>query len=122
MFFHLVLFSLFRMFLDQRLCPGMGAKGVGPLCPLMSPLLRDLHPTCVRCRGSRCTADLTCDICKGWSVQQWEAFCKSALMVDAINLALQALLLPLLHRPIPLCLLLRKLGAFSLLRDLPPIL
>ena len=38
------------------------------------PLFRDLHPACARCRGVRCTADVTCDICKDWSVAQWEAF------------------------------------------------
>ena len=42
----------------------------------MSPLFRDLHPTCARCRGVKCTADVTCDICKDWSVTQWEAFLK----------------------------------------------
>ena len=42
----------------------------------MSPLFRDPHPTCARCRGVKCTADVTCDICKDWSVAQWEAFLK----------------------------------------------
>ena len=36
----------------------------------MSPLLRDPHPACARCRGIKCTADVTCDICKDWSVAQ----------------------------------------------------
>ena len=42
----------------------------------MFPIFRDLHPTCASCRGWKCTADVTCDICKDWSVAQWEAFLK----------------------------------------------
>ena len=42
----------------------------------MSPLFRDSHPTCARCRGHRCFSDVTCNICKDWSVTQWEAFLK----------------------------------------------
>ena len=42
----------------------------------MSPLFRNQHPTCVRCRGTKCAADVTCDICKDWSVAQWESFLK----------------------------------------------
>ena len=42
----------------------------------MPPLFRDPHPTCVGCRGVKCTADVTCDICKDWSVMQLEAFLK----------------------------------------------
>ena len=40
------------------------------------PHIRDPHPTCARCRGVKCIADVTCDICKDWSVAQWEAFLK----------------------------------------------
>ena len=40
------------------------------------PIFRDPHPTSARCRGIKCTADVTCDICKDWSVVQWEAFLK----------------------------------------------
>ena len=36
----------------------------------------DSHPTCSRCRDRNCTANMTCDICKDWSVAQWEAFLK----------------------------------------------
>ena len=42
----------------------------------MSPIFRSPHPTCARCRGIKCSADVTCDICKDWSVSQWEAFLK----------------------------------------------
>ena len=42
----------------------------------MPPLFRDLHPTCARCRGVKCTADVTCDISKDWSMVQWKAFLK----------------------------------------------
>ena len=50
-----------------------GAMGVGHLCP---PYLgtRTRHVRGVGVLG--CTADVTCDICKGWSVAQWEAFLK----------------------------------------------
>ena len=58
---------------DQRLCPGVGGCRCGAF---MSPLFRDPHPIYARCRGVRCTADVTCDIFKGWSVAQWEAFLK----------------------------------------------
>ena len=58
---------------DQRLCPGVGGRRCGAC---MSPLFRDLHPTCARCRGVKCTSDMTCDICRDWSVVQWEAFLK----------------------------------------------
>ena len=42
----------------------------------MSPIFRDLHPTRASCRGIKCTTDMTCDICKDWSVVLWEAFLK----------------------------------------------
>ena len=67
MFSVLVVFNLAKMSLDQRLCSGV--KGA-----FMLPLFRDLHPTCARCRGRKCTSDVTCDICKDWSVPQLEAF------------------------------------------------
>ena len=58
---------------DQRLCPGVG----GCRCrAFMSPLFKYPHPTCARCRGVRCTADVICDICRDWSVAQWEVFLK----------------------------------------------
>ena len=40
------------------------------------PLFRDPHSTCARCRGRKCSSDVTCGICKEWSVAQWEAFLK----------------------------------------------
>ena len=58
---------------EQRLCPGVGGRRCGAF---MSPLFRDPHPTFARCRGIKCSADVTCDICKDWSVTQWEAFLK----------------------------------------------
>ena len=57
----------------QRLCPGVGGRRCGAF---MSPIFRDPHPTCVRCRGKKCMADMTFDTCKDWSVAQWEAFLK----------------------------------------------
>ena len=57
----------------QQLCPGVGGRRCGAF---MSPLFRDPHPTCSRCQGRRCTSDVTCDICKDWSVAQWEVFLK----------------------------------------------
>ena len=75
--FHLCsVFRLFRvmsMSCDQRLCPGFGGRRCGVF---MSPICREPHPTCPRCRGIKCTADVTCDICKYWSVAQWEVFLK----------------------------------------------
>ena len=58
---------------DQRLCPGVGGRRCGVF---MSPLFRDPHPTCARCMGVKGTSDVTCDICKDWSVAQWETFLK----------------------------------------------
>ena len=52
---------------------GVGGHRCGAF---MSPIFRDPHPICARCRGIKCTADVTCDICKDWSVAQWEAFLK----------------------------------------------
>ena len=49
------------MSLNQLLCPGVGGHEYGVF---MSPIFRDLHPTCVRCRSKKCSSDLTCDICK----------------------------------------------------------
>ena len=90
----------------------------------MSPLLRDPHPTCATCRVVKCTTDVTCDICKDWSVAQWEVFFeKITPIVSIVNLALQALPFPLLLLPfLPLPLLLRKLGTLHLLIVLPPLL
>ena len=53
--------------------PGVGGHRCGAFVSL---LLRDPYPTCARCRGTKCSADVTCDICKDWSVAQWEAFLK----------------------------------------------
>ena len=40
----------------------------------MSPLFRDPHPTCARCRGRSCSSTSTCKVCDGWSLDQWEHF------------------------------------------------
>ena len=40
----------------------------------MSPVFRDSHPKCVRCRGRKCSSTATCDICRDWSLAQWESF------------------------------------------------
>ena len=98
----------------------LGAPDVGLLCP--PPIFRDPRPTCVRCRGVKCTSDVTCDICKNWSVGQWEAFLKKR-SYSVISHALQAPPFSLRLRPfLPSPLLLRKLGALHLLRLLPPFL
>ena len=57
--------------LDQRLCPGVGGRKYGAF---KSPVFRDPHPTCVRCRGRKCSSTATCDICHDWSLAQWESF------------------------------------------------
>ena len=56
--------------------PGFAGRRCGVF---MSPFFRDPHPTCARCGGVKCTADVTCDICKDWSVMLWEAFLKRHL-------------------------------------------
>ena len=69
MFSFCFLFSLARMSLEQRLCPGVGSRKCGVF---MSPLFRDPHPSYGRCRGFMCSSDVICDICKDWLVAQWE--------------------------------------------------
>ena len=119
-YFPCFLFSLARMSLDQRLCPGVGGRICGAF---MSPLFRDLNPTCVRCRGKKFTSDVTCDICKDWLVVQWEAFLKKRSYSRHRKSRPSGSALPLGHHPFPpLLLLLRKLGAVSLLHFLPPFL
>ena len=55
----------------MRRCPGVGGRECGTF---MSPLFRDPHPTCTRCRGRICSSTSTCTICDGWSLTQWEHF------------------------------------------------
>ena len=65
---------------------------------------------------------VTCDLCKNWSVVQWEAFLQNAPIVGTVSHALQALSFPLRLRPFfPLPLILRKPGALRFLL-LPPLL
>ena len=97
---------------EQQLCPGVGGRRCGAV---ISPLFRDPHPTCARCRGKKCTVDVTCDICKDWSVAQWEAFLKKCAYSGRHKSRLQALTFPLLLRPfLPLPRLLRKPDALRL--------
>ena len=56
---------------DKRLCPGVDGRKCGTY---MSPVFRDPHPTCARCRGRNCARDSTCSSCQDWSLAQWEAF------------------------------------------------
>ena len=56
---------------DKRLCPGVDGRKCGAY---MSPVFRDPHPTCGRCRGRNCARDSTCSSCQDWSLAQWEAF------------------------------------------------
>ena len=55
----------------KRLCPGVDGRKCGAY---MSPVFRDPHPTCARCRGRNCARDSTCSSCQDWSLAQWEAF------------------------------------------------
>ena len=55
------------------MCPGRTGKKCGVF---MSPLIRDPHIHCPRCRGNKCTIDTTCIICKSWPPEQWELFVK----------------------------------------------
>ena len=56
---------------DKRLCPGVDGRKCGAH---MSPVVKDPHPTCTRCRGRNCTRDSMCISCKDWSLAQWTAF------------------------------------------------
>ena len=58
---------------DQRVCPGHTGKKCSVF---MSPLIRDPHIHCPRCRGNKCTIDNTCIICKSWPPEQWDLFSK----------------------------------------------
>ena len=80
---------------DQRLCPGVGGRWCEAFMP---PIFRDPHPTCAKCRGVGCTADMTCDICKDWSVVQWETFLKRT-SGSALSPVSQTPPLRLLQRP-----------------------
>ena len=42
----------------------------------MSPVARDPHPTCSRCRGRKCSSDSPCSNCHNWSLEQWELYNK----------------------------------------------
>ena len=53
----------------MRRCPGNGGRPCGTY---MSPLFRDPHPTCTRCRS--CSYNSTCSTSDGWSVDQWEHY------------------------------------------------
>ena len=55
----------------KRLCPGVDGRKCGAH---MSPVVKDPHPTCTRCRGRNCTRDSTCISCKHWSLTQWNTF------------------------------------------------
>ena len=55
----------------MRRYPGVGGRECGTF---MSPLFRDPHPKCTRCRGRSCSSTSTCKICDGWSLGQWEHF------------------------------------------------
>ena len=61
--------KLRRIMQDQRVCPGRTGKKCGVF---MSPLIRDPHIHCPRCRGNKCTIDNTCIICKSWPPEQWD--------------------------------------------------
>ena len=56
---------------DKRLCPGVDGRKCGAY---MSPVVKNPHPTCTRCRGRNCTGDSTCNSCKDWSLVHWDAF------------------------------------------------
>ena len=55
----------------MRRCPGNGGRQCGTY---MSPLFRDPHPTCTRCRSRSCSFDTTRKICDGWSLDQWQHY------------------------------------------------
>ena len=54
-----------------RRCPGKD----GRKCVIfMSPVATDPHPLCRKCRGQTCSRDVTCDVCRDWSEDQWRTF------------------------------------------------
>ena len=55
------------------MCPGRSGKKCGVF---MSPLFRDPHIHCPRCRGNKCSIDNTCILCKSWPPEQWDLFAK----------------------------------------------
>ena len=56
---------------EMRRCPDNGGR---PCSTYMSPLFRDPHPTCTRCRGRSCSYNSTCNTCDGWLLDQWEHY------------------------------------------------
>ena len=56
---------------DKRLCPGVDGRKCGAH---MSPVVKDPHPTCTRCRDRNFARDSTCISCKDWWLEQWTAF------------------------------------------------
>ena len=87
------------------------------------PLFWDPHPTCSRCRGRKCTSDMTCDICKDWSVAQWEVFVKKRFYSGRRKSHPSGSSLPTAPLPLPPPLLLLKLGTLRRrLLHLPPFL
>ena len=64
---------------DKGLCPGVDGRKCGAY---MTPVVKDPHPTCARCRGRNCTRDSTCNSCKDWSLAHWEAFNTKRLHTD----------------------------------------
>ena len=57
-------------------------------------LFRDPHPMCTSCRGQKCSVDVTCDICKEWSVAQWDVFLKKRRKSHASSSSLPSAPLP----------------------------
>ena len=68
----------------------------------MSPLFRDPHPTCTRCRGRSCSYNSTCDTCDGWSLDQWEHCRLKRAYAGRINHLPAMLATPLKQLPTPI--------------------
>ena len=88
------------MSLDQRLCPGVGGLKYGAF---MFPIFRDPHPTYARCRGVKCMADVTCDICKDWFVVKWAAFMPKRSYSGRRKSRPSGATLPVAPPPLPIC-------------------
>ena len=69
--FHLLSFVSCRL---QTLECVLGWVDVNAAC--LSPVFKDPHPTCSRCRGRRCSSDSPCSDCHDWSLDQWEMYNK----------------------------------------------
>ena len=54
-------------------CAGTGSQ---PCNRFRSSIDRELHPTCLKCRGRYCNSDNPCSVCLEWDEGHWASFRK----------------------------------------------